>query len=68
MVRRKVSQPERFLTVGEAADELGVTPATLRNWDKAGKLTPRRHPMNRYRLYAETDLEALKNVISGKKD
>lgn len=68
MVEKKAKPPERFLTVGEAAEELGVTPTTLRNWDKAGKLTPRRHPINRYRLYAATDIEALKNVISGKKD
>jgi len=27
-----------YLTVGEAADFLGVSPWTLRNWDKAGRL------------------------------
>lgn len=58
---------ERFLTVGEAAAYLGVTATTLRNWDKTGKLTPHRHPMNGYRLYAETDIKALKNVIYSKK-
>lgn len=48
-----------YLTVGEAAKFLGVSPATLRNWDKAGKLLPYRHPLNNYRLYKKTDLEAL---------
>jgi excisionase family DNA binding protein len=48
-----------YLTVGEAADALGVSRGTLRNWDKAGKLKPRRHPLNRYRLYSRADVEAL---------
>lgn len=55
------------LTVGEAAAELSVTPATLRNWDRSGKLKARRHPINGYRLYRARDIEALKNAISGNK-
>jgi hypothetical protein len=50
---------DNYLTVGEAARFLGVSPATLRNRDKAGKLTPYRHPLNKYRLYLKTDLEKL---------
>lgn len=65
---KEAKSPERFLTVGEAAEQLGVTTTTLRNWDKTGKLTPHRHPINGYRLYAETDIEDLKNAISGKKN
>ena len=48
-----------YRTVGEAAEYLGVSRATLRNWDKAGKLKPRRHPQNGYRIYLHGDLEAL---------
>jgi excisionase family DNA binding protein len=48
-----------YLTVGEAASVLGVSSATLRNWDRAGKLKPYRHPFNRYRLYRRDELEAL---------
>ena len=48
-----------FLTVGEAADFLGVSTATLRQWDRAGKLVPARHPLNSYRLYRREDLEAI---------
>jgi hypothetical protein len=48
-----------YLTVSEAACILGVSPWTLRNWDKANKLKPRRHPLNGYRLYRREDLEAL---------
>ena len=48
-----------YRTVGEAAEYLGVSKATLRNWDRAGKLKPRRHPQNGYRIYVHDDLEAL---------
>jgi excisionase family DNA binding protein len=48
-----------YLTVGQAAGELGVSRGTLRNWDRAGKLKPRRHPLNGYRLYRRADLEKL---------
>lgn len=47
------------LTVAEAAEFLGVSPWTLRNWDKSGKLTPMRHPVNGYRIYRQQDLERL---------
>jgi PAS domain S-box-containing protein len=47
------------LTVGEAAEFLGVSTATLRNWDRSGKLKPRRHPQNGYRIYLHEDLEAV---------
>jgi excisionase family DNA binding protein len=57
----------RQLTVGEAAETLQVTPATLRNWDRSGKLKAHRHPINGYRLYDANDIEALKHAIAGAK-
>lgn len=48
-----------YLTIKQAAALLGVTPETLRNWDRANKLRPARHPINGYRLYRREDLEAL---------
>ncbi len=47
------------LTVGQAAVYLGVSTSTLRNWDRSGKLKPRRHPQNGYRIYLHEDLEAV---------
>src|SRR5690348_16599884 len=47
------------LTIGEAAEFLGVSSATLRNWDRSGKLKPRRHPQNGYRIYLHDDLAAV---------
>src|SRR5258705_8070147 len=46
-----------YLTVGEAAEFLGVSPWTLRNWDKDGRLKAVRHPKNGYRIYRQQDLE-----------
>ena len=48
-----------YRTVGEAAEFLGVSPATLRNWDRNCKLKPRCHPQNGYRIYLHEDLEAI---------
>ena len=48
-----------YLKVGDAAALLGVSPWTLRHWDRAGKLKSLRHPVNGYRLYRREELEAL---------
>ncbi len=48
-----------YLTVKAAAEFLGVCPTTLRNWDRAGKLKPTRHPMNGYPLYRRAELESV---------
>jgi type I restriction enzyme M protein len=55
---------EAFVSVKDAASLLGVSTATLRNWDKAGKLSPRRHPVNGYRLYDRREIEALRAQTS----
>ena len=50
---------DEYLTIKRAAEQLGVAPDTLRNWDRSGKLRAVRHPLNRYRLYRREDLSAL---------
>jgi len=47
----------KYLTVKDAAKYLGVSPLTLRNWDKLGKLAAYRHPINNYRVYRLDQLE-----------
>lgn len=55
-----------FITIKQAASLLGVTPLTLRNWDKSGKLPTSRHPMSNYRIYKTEDVEKLlKDIESG---
>jgi len=53
---KKLSIKEYF-TVGEAAYILGITPLTLRNWDKKGNFKARRNPINNYRMYKRDDIE-----------
>lgn len=50
---------QQYLTIAQAAEFLGVTPNTLRNWGREGKIVEHRHPVNNYRLYKKADLEAL---------
>ena len=56
-----------YLTVGEAADFLGVSKDTLRRWDRAGKLKARRHPISRYRLYTRDELETFLAGLAGRR-
>jgi type I restriction-modification system DNA methylase subunit len=49
----------QYITIREAAKLLDITPATLRNWDKLGKLVPHRDPINGYRLYSIEDISRL---------
>ena len=55
----KVDDRDEYLTVKEAAAYLGVSPNTLRNWDRSGKLKASRHPINKYRLYSKKKLDDL---------
>ncbi|OGN14733.1 MAG: hypothetical protein A3J47_00945 [Candidatus Yanofskybacteria bacterium RIFCSPHIGHO2_02_FULL_43_22] len=59
--------PKKFLTVGDVARLLGITPLTVRNWDARGKLTAYRNPVNNYRLYKVEDVEILLRQIEGSK-
>lgn len=54
---------DQYLRIKDAAEYLGVSPNTLRNWGRSGKLTERRHPMNGYRLYATKELDALLSKV-----
>ena len=47
----------KYLTIKEAAEMLGVTALTLRNWDSRGKLVAYRHPINNYRVYRLDQIE-----------
>ena len=51
-----------FYLVSEVAEALGTTKETLRRWDKAGKLSPTRHPINNYRVYQVNDLKQFQNI------
>jgi DNA-binding transcriptional MerR regulator len=42
--------------IGQLARRLGVGPATLRKWERAGLLNPRRDPETGYRVYSPVDV------------
>ena len=48
-----------YLLIRDAASFLGISEATLRNWDREGKIAAYRNPINGYRLFRKADLEAL---------
>ncbi len=59
---------DEFVTIREAAQILGVSLNTLRNWHRDGKMTVYRNPISGYRLFKKADLEELLRQIeeSGK--
>lgn len=42
--------------VGPLANRLGLRPATLRKWERAGLVQPRRDPQTGYRVYSAADV------------
>ena len=51
----------RFLTVGQTARILGISPSTLRLWESVGLVTPARSAGS-YRLYTPELLDVLKRI------
>ena len=63
-----MSSPKKYLTIKETAEMLGVTPLTLRNWDKSGKLKAFRNPLNNYRAYKSEDVRVFLDQIGLRKE
>ena len=58
---------DSYLTIKEAAEYLGVSANTLRNWGRDNKLPMHRNPINGYRLFKITDLDRfLANIEQSK--
>ncbi|MDT0530305.1 TioE family transcriptional regulator [Micromonospora sp. DSM 115977] len=51
-----VPQGRSTTFVGPLSRRLGVRPATLRKWERAGVLQPRRDPQTGYRVYSAADV------------
>jgi DNA-binding transcriptional MerR regulator len=51
------------LTVGQVAEQFGVTVRTLHHYDEIGLLRPAGRSSGGYRLYTEADLERLRHVV-----
>ena len=59
---------KKYLTIQDAAEILGVTPLTLRNWDKKGTLAAYRNPVNNYRVYRSDQIELFLRKIENSKN
>ena len=54
----------RIYSIGEAAHMVGVTPKTLRVWDKEGRIKPAQRVMNGARLYTDEDIDLMRVVVA----
>ncbi|MCL2601659.1 MAG: helix-turn-helix domain-containing protein [Treponema sp.] len=53
---------EILLSIQEAAKEIGVAPATIRNWEKQGLFSAKR-AKNGYRFFTHDDMTQMRNLI-----
>ena len=58
-------QPERTWTVGELADDLGVTTRTLRFYESQGLISPARSGNNR--VYGQRDRARMRLILRGRR-
>ena len=58
----------QYITIKNAAKMLGITPLTLRNWDKKGTLTAYRNPVNNYRVYRLDQIQLFLRKIENSKN
>ena len=56
--------PQGYLTVGEAANKMGVTVRTLQYYDREGLLAPSAQSEGGRRLYTDKDLIKLHQILS----
>lgn len=56
-----------YYSINKFSKIIGVTPQTLRNWDRSGKLHPHHTSSNGYRYYSEDQLNAVTGIQTGPK-
>jgi len=48
---------DHFYSISDTAKKIGVSTQTLRRWDKSGKFSSKRHPINNYRVYPKDQVD-----------
>jgi excisionase family DNA binding protein len=61
--RRNTSESDEFLSIGEVAKAFGVTVATVRNWDRDGRIVSTR-TLGGQRRFKRSDVAALLEAAS----
>ncbi len=56
-----------YFKINEVAKQVGVVPATIRNWERSGLINVRRTPSG-YRIFDLNDIEYLKKIKQKSKD
>jgi len=65
--KQYLHRDELYFTINQVAKEIGVVPATIRNWEKQRLFTAKR-TKNGYRIYSMGDIEKLRNFKQYSKD
>lgn len=52
----------KYYSIHKMCEIIGVTPQTLRNWEKTGKLEPHHKTVNGYRYYTHEQLNQVLNI------
>lgn len=58
---------ERYLQIGEVAEQLGLTPRTLRYYEEIGLLDPPSRMEGGFRLYSASDIDRLESIVQLKR-
>ncbi|MBU2632861.1 type I restriction-modification system subunit M [Patescibacteria group bacterium] len=66
ITQKVLEETPDLLTIGEVADLFKIHRDTLRNWEKAGKLTPLRVGPRQDRKYRKQDIQLLAEEMSSK--
>ena len=52
--KRKFKDPDRYLTVGDLAERVGLSPRTIKHWEDKGIIEPDMRTEGGFRLYSES--------------
>jgi DNA-binding transcriptional MerR regulator/quercetin dioxygenase-like cupin family protein len=67
MAENNTIQDGVFFTIAEVANQIGVVPTTIRNWEKQGLFVAKRSESG-YRIYSMADIEYLRGIKRHSKD
>jgi len=55
--KRKLKDPDRYLTVGDLAEQVGLSPRTIKHWEDKGLIEPDMRSEGGFRLYSGVYVE-----------